>query len=94
MARSGFCSNEEIIKSIKNRFKKAVFFLVTPELLFLEEFIMFLEESSAMDGLSTAFIMQTGKQKYYELTMFERMRYINLAKKMNSWAFVDQTTLN
>ncbi|KAH8263799.1 hypothetical protein KR038_005172 [Drosophila bunnanda] len=87
MAHSGFCSNEQIIKSIKKRFKNAAFFLVSPEILFLEELNIFLEESAIIDGLTAASIIKSGKQMYKDLPMSDKMRYVKLAQEFNSAAF-------
>ncbi|KAH8239827.1 hypothetical protein KR032_008219 [Drosophila birchii] len=89
MAHSGFCTNEQIIKSLKKRFKNVAFFLVSPEILFLEEFYMFLEESAAIDGLSATSIIKSGKQMYKDLPMSDKMRYVKLAQEFNSMAFDD-----
>lgn len=83
MAHHGFCSNEKLIKSMQKRYKDKQVFLVSPEMLFLEEFWIFLTESSLLTGLTSEFIIDSGKQKFKKLPMSEKLRYIELSEKIN-----------
>ncbi|KAH8252078.1 hypothetical protein KR026_002567 [Drosophila bipectinata] len=81
MANSGYCSNEQIIKSVLKRYKNQVSSCLSPFTMYLEELIHYLKDH-AMDYTSDEVIM-LAQHNYQRLKKFEKDRYLALALLAN-----------
>ncbi|KAH8317200.1 hypothetical protein KR074_001589 [Drosophila pseudoananassae] len=81
MAKRGYCSNEQIIKSALKRYKNQLSSGFSPFTMYLEELILFLKDHTK--DYSSDAIVKIARKNYQGLQKFEKDRYLALAQLAN-----------
>ncbi|KAH8350909.1 hypothetical protein KR067_003870 [Drosophila pandora] len=87
MAKSGYCSNEQILKSALKRYKNQLSYNLSPFAMYLEELIHYLKDHAMDQDFSSDEVILLARHKYKRLKKFEKERYVELAQLANDKLF-------
>ncbi|KAH8379337.1 hypothetical protein KR009_004242 [Drosophila setifemur] len=87
MAKSGYCSNEQILKSVLKRYMNQLSFALTPVVMYMEELIHFLNEHGMEQEFTAEEVVFMARHNYEQLTKVEKERYVELAQMANVQLF-------
>jgi len=85
MAHSGFCSNEQILKSALQKYQANPHSGFSPVMMYLEEFLHYVVEHSLEFSVSEVVFMAL--ENYERLNDCDKVRYEDLADEANFQVF-------
>ncbi|KAH8303804.1 hypothetical protein KR018_006944 [Drosophila ironensis] len=90
MANSGYCTNEQILKSAIKRFKEQMSYNLSPFVMYLEEMIHYMKDHSMEHDFTSEQVVLLARHKYKRLKKSERERYEELFQEATKQLFFDQ----
>lgn len=84
MAKSGYCSNEQLIKLAQKRYKNHLDVIFTPFMLYMEEYIEYLQEHAIKNDFSMDEIIEMARHNWKKFKKCDKVRYRELAEMANS----------
>ncbi|KAH8397385.1 hypothetical protein KR222_001399 [Zaprionus bogoriensis] len=84
MARSGYCSNEQIMKLAHKRYKHHLFVVYTPFMMYMEEYIAYLQEHAIKHDFSMSEIAEMARHNWKRIKKCDKVRYKELAELANT----------
>ncbi|TDG53194.1 hypothetical protein AWZ03_000009 [Drosophila navojoa] len=84
MAKSGYCSNEQLIKLAQKHYKNQLDVVFTPFMMYMEEYLEYLQEHAMDQDYSMDEIVHMARHNWKKFKKFEKVRYKELAELANS----------
>lgn len=84
MAKSGYCSNEQLIKLAQKRYKNQLDVVFTPFMMYMEEYLEYLQEHAMHHDYTMDEAIHMARHNWKKFKKFEKVRYKELAEMANS----------
>ncbi|ALC43894.1 maker693 [Drosophila busckii] len=84
MANHGYCSNEQIIKSVLKRYKHQYDAFFTPFMMYLEEYIRCVQETEPKEQFNMFEVVTLAQFTWQHFKKCKRLRYKELADLANT----------
>lgn len=84
MARSGYCSNEQIMKLALKRYKHQACVVYTPLMMYMEEYIVYMQEQLSKNDFSMSDVVKMARCNWKRIKKCDKLPYKELADLANS----------
>lgn len=83
MARSGYCSNEQIIKLVLKRYKHQHCVVYTPLMMYMEEYMVYMKEQLKKHDFSMSDVAKVAISNWKRIKKCDKLPYKELADLAN-----------